>query len=140
MISLTGAAMVRFTLPVTCRRTCCSDVSSRRSLFVWVLTVLASAWQAPTLNPAALSSDKGGLVDRLLLRSIPRPTHRSVFVGDVVAFHSPLAPVTEQVNWSPKGADGIHVLQGEQQCAAHPTFCWLESEGQQPCLERPISS
>jgi hypothetical protein len=67
-------------------------------LFVWVLTVLTIAWQAPTLNPAALSSDKGGLVDRLLLRSIPRPTHRSVFVGDVVAFQSPLAPVTEQVS------------------------------------------
>jgi inner membrane protease subunit 1 len=57
---------------------------------------LTGAAMAPTLNPAALSSDKGGLVDRLLLRSIPRPTHRSVFVGDVVAFHSPLAPVTEQ--------------------------------------------
>lgn len=102
VISLTGAAMVRFTLPVMRRCACCSDVSFRRSLFVWALAVLASAWQAPTLNPAALSSDKGGLVDRLLLRSIPRPTHRSVFVGDVVAFHSPLAPVTEQVSWSRK--------------------------------------
>ena len=100
VISLTGAAMVRYSLLVMCRRACCSDVSSGRSVFVWILTVLAFAWQAPTLNPAALNSDKGGLVDRLLLRSIPRPTHRSVFVGDVVAFHSPLAPVTEQVSWS----------------------------------------
>lgn len=36
-------------------------------------------------------------MDRLLVRSIPRPSHRSVFVGDVVAFNSPLSPSSEQV-------------------------------------------
>jgi len=56
--------------------------------------------QAPTLNPAALSSNATGLVDRLLVRNIPRPSHRSVFVGDVVVFNSPLSPTSEQVQYT----------------------------------------
>lgn len=63
--------------------------------------------QAPTLgstvaaSSAATSGSCGAgssssVVDRLLMRSIPRPSESSVFVGDVVAFHSPLSAAQEQ--------------------------------------------
>ncbi|KAL6753087.1 hypothetical protein V8C86DRAFT_2736360 [Haematococcus lacustris] len=43
----------------------------------------------PTINSGALSEP--GSVSRLIIRNIPVPTSRSVQVGDVIAFSSPLA-------------------------------------------------
>ena len=63
--------------------------------------------QAPTLNSAAASSSgtagsdgtsgsSGSAVEKLLMRWIPRPSPANVFVGDVVAFSSPLAQAATQ--------------------------------------------
>ena len=52
---------------------------------------MSGAAMAPGLNPKAASHPAGGAVDSLLLRCIPRPSMRSVFEDDVVAFTSPLA-------------------------------------------------
>jgi hypothetical protein len=44
---------------------------------------------APTLNPRASSAPES--VEALLVRLLPRPSERTVFPGDVVAFNSPLS-------------------------------------------------
>ena len=46
-------------------------------------------------------------MDRLLLRSIPRPSQSSVFVGDVVAFHTP-SPLTQEEKVAPLGRASAH--------------------------------
>ena len=72
--------------------------------------IASSIVQAPTLNAtraaAATSASTGDVstnssssgsaasasVEKLLMRWIPRPSVGNVFVGDVVAFNSPLSP------------------------------------------------
>ena len=55
----------------------------------------AGAAMLPTLNPQRPGSTDG--VERLLMRVLPRPSQRSVFVGDVVAFTSPWDTAGSQV-------------------------------------------
>ena len=50
---------------------------------------LAGSAMAPCLNRGALVDDKSA-IEHLIVRVIPRPTPRSVLLGDIVAFHSPL--------------------------------------------------
>ncbi|EFN53981.1 hypothetical protein CHLNCDRAFT_135936 [Chlorella variabilis] len=50
--------------------------------------LLTGAAMAPTLNPKGSSQPDS--VERLLVRLLPRPSERTVFTGDVVAFASPL--------------------------------------------------
>lgn len=52
---------------------------------------VTGAAMAPTLNARATTPGGNGSVEKLLVRWIPRPSARNVFVGDVVAFTSPLA-------------------------------------------------
>lgn len=61
-------------------------------------TVIAftGASMAPTLNPDASSNPSA--VERLLVRQIGRPSAKNIFVGDMVALHSPLAPVASAQN------------------------------------------
>ena len=56
------------------------------------IITLTGAAMLPTLNQKTSSDTSSGeTVDALLMRCLPRPTARSVFTGDVVAFTSPLA-------------------------------------------------
>lgn len=48
---------------------------------------------APALNKQGLKEDS---VELLVIRNLPRPSPRTVFVGDVVAFSSPLAKRDEE--------------------------------------------
>ncbi len=57
---------------------------------------MAGAAMAPALNKAALK-DRDAL-EKLVVRCIARPSARSVFVGDVVAFTSPLTPSKDDVS------------------------------------------
>lgn len=50
---------------------------------------MAGAAMAPALNKAALEDKEA--VEKLVVRAIPRPSPRTVLVGDVVAFTSPLS-------------------------------------------------
>lgn len=50
--------------------------------------LLAGAAMAPALNPAAAAGDPRAL-EALVVRLLPRPSPRSVSVGDVVAFRAP---------------------------------------------------
>lgn len=52
--------------------------------------LLAGAAMAPALNPAAAAGDPRAL-EALVVRLLPRPSPRSVSVGDVVAFRAPPA-------------------------------------------------
>ena len=47
----------------------------------------------PTL--ACKTSSQQSAVDTLLMRCMPRPSLRTIFSGDVVAFNSPLAPASD---------------------------------------------
>lgn len=51
---------------------------------------LAGPAMAPAINKAGLHDREA--VEKLVVRQIPRPTTRTVFVGDIVAFTSPLTP------------------------------------------------
>jgi signal peptidase I len=104
---------------------------------------LSGAAMAPTLNPAALSSNSTGLVDRLLVRNIPRPSHRSVFVGDVVAFNSPLSPTSEQsVMVRRVGAGpGDEMVSDDPDCSPFRIpdgHCWVLADNEElaPCRDR----
>lgn len=56
--------------------------------------VLTGVSMAPTLNPNA--SQQPDAVEKLLIRLIPRPSNRSLFTGDVIAFNNPFAPAAAQ--------------------------------------------
>ena len=68
--------------------------------------------QAPTLNTraatASSSADSGSggsgassvAMEKLLMRWIPRPSVSNVFVGDVIAFNSPLSPPAQDTQAS----------------------------------------
>jgi hypothetical protein len=56
---------------------------------------LAGAAMSPCLNKRASAEDKFA-IERLVVRVIPRPTPRSIMLGDVVAFHSPLAQPSDE--------------------------------------------
>lgn len=53
------------------------------------LVYITGTAMAPTLNAKASSSPEA--VEKLLVRWIPRPSPSNTFVGDVVAFNSPLS-------------------------------------------------
>jgi hypothetical protein len=58
---------------------------------------MAGPAMAPTLNPKALQHKKA--LEKLVMRHIPRPSLRTVLIGDVVAFKSPVmsaAPASVQ--------------------------------------------
>ena len=50
---------------------------------------LCPAQMPDTGSPCSLVGEKEGIVDRLLMRCLPRLSGKSVFAGDVVAFKPP---------------------------------------------------
>ena len=53
----------------------------------------AGAAMCPSLNRQALKDPDA--VEKLIVRQLPRPSARTVWVGDVVAFNSPLGKPSE---------------------------------------------
>ncbi|PSC67635.1 peptidase S24 S26A S26B S26C family [Micractinium conductrix] len=75
--------------------------------------LIGGAAMAPTLNPKGASQPDA--VEHLLVRLLPRPSERSVFAGDVVAFTSPL---TLAVAAGPAGVAGLPLGGGGAAAAA----------------------
>ena len=106
---------------------------------------MAGSAMAPALNRAALE-DRDAL-EKLVVRNIPRPSPRSVLVGDVVAFNSPLAlgssPVVtmvrrvaamegdEMVAVSGNSRGGEAATEGEEDAFAVPKgHCWVLADNE----------
>lgn len=92
--------------------------------------MITGAAMAPTLNKAALSDPTA--VERLVLRLLRRPSSRSVQVGDVVAFYSPLAPADAQHVMVRRVAavEGQEMVSGsdeEQSFSIPRDHCWVGS-------------
>jgi hypothetical protein len=86
---------------------------------------MAGSAMAPALNRAALE-DRDAL-EKLVVRNIPRPSPRSVLVGDVVAFNSPLAlgssPVVTMVR-------RVAAMEGEEMVALSSSSSSSSREGE----------
>ncbi|GAX83988.1 hypothetical protein CEUSTIGMA_g11413.t1 [Chlamydomonas eustigma] len=54
---------------------------------------MAGAAMCPSLNRRALKDTSA--VEKLVIRLLPRPSTRSVWVGDVIAFNSPLGKISD---------------------------------------------
>ncbi|KAI3431274.1 hypothetical protein D9Q98_004335 [Chlorella vulgaris] len=67
--------------------------------------LITGAAMSPTLNPKASSNPDS--VERLLVRLLPRPSSRTLFSGDVVAFSSPLAVAATAAAGAMPGALGL---------------------------------
>ncbi|KAI8463423.1 MAG: hypothetical protein J3K34DRAFT_444121 [Monoraphidium minutum] len=88
---------------------------------------IAGAAMAPGINKAA-QEDKHAL-EKLVLRRIPRPSPRSVAVGDVVAFSSPLDAQGDHVMVRRVAALEAHEMISDDDADASfripPGHCWV---------------
>eukprot|EP00955_Chlamydomonas_euryale_P081145 363534-Chlamydomonas_euryale.AAC.1 len=60
-----------------------------------LVAVNAGTAMCPNLNAAALTDPAA--VEKLVVRQLPRASARTVWVGDIVAFTSPLVPAGAEV-------------------------------------------
>ncbi len=78
----------------------------------WTQTYALTACSTPTCAPTLIQDPAAS--ERLVVRLLRRPSTRSVLVGDVVAFHSPLAQPDDDthVMVRPGGRGGVwpHLL------------------------------
>lgn len=86
---------------------------------------MAGTAMAPALNKAGLE-DRDAL-EKLVVRSIPRPSSRTVLVGDVVAFNSPLTLGTSSDSNEFIMVRRVAAMEGDEMVAS--------SSGQQPVAE-----
>lgn len=92
--------------------------------------------QAPSLNARA-TTDKNA-VEKLVVRLLPRPSTRSVMVGDIIAFNSPLSSISSSTPQNVlirrvAAVEGDEMVTGEE--AAAPLVvpagnCWLLADNE----------
>lgn len=111
--------------------------------------LLAGAAMAPALNPAAAAGDPRAL-EALVVRLLPRPSVRSVSVGDVVAFRAPAASAGDAADGgcNDDAAAADHVLvrrvaaleqaemvseeAGDEPFRVPPGHCWVLADNASP--------
>ncbi|MEW5299296.1 MAG: hypothetical protein WDW38_003388 [Sanguina aurantia] len=104
---------------------------------------IAGAAMAPSLNARA-STDKNA-VEKLVVRLLPRPSSRSVMIGDVIAFNSPLSSSSSSTPQNVlirrvAAVEGDEMLTGDEtsasgEAAAAPMVvpagnCWLLADNE----------
>lgn len=100
--------------------------------------LITGAAMAPTLNPKATSQPDA--VERLLVRLLPRPSERTVFTGDVVAFTSPLTVAAAAVAGPAGAAAGLPFGGSSAAAAAAAAASGLGEELQQSTMVRRVAA
>ncbi|KAJ9521150.1 hypothetical protein QJQ45_022854 [Haematococcus lacustris] len=89
----------------------------------------------PTINSGALSEP--GSVSRLIIRNIPVPTSRSVQVGDVIAFSSPLALPSPSSDASTVLVRRVAAMEGDELVAVQGSGSGDMGDEEEEVLEVP---